>query len=904
MQLGGAVLGILKDWKFDPLSALVPLIVGPMLIYLAIVARRFLKDAFKYVIDGLVYVLNKAFVHRAAGALTLKRYCRLQLAGPSKSLMIPATLEVSLPIDEIFIPLIMENPGANAVFKSASILEAGSRVRIIGDPGSGKSSAAKRLFRDECQRGLNLPQISRFPFLLELRTLEIPKSIATKKLGDWMLTFIKAQCAKNEVYNLEKCFDAYANKTGLLIILDGLDEVSSAAYPRVSTAINELSSRLQQLGAESAIVLTMRTQFHQQIRGHFDEQFPMVLSVKPFTPSDIYLFLTRWPFRNAKMENVVRIYNELTDRPTLREMCANPLVLSMYVAQDQSSGYQIAPDSRTDFYAKVSDELLIKRRAKQIGAVEAQAVVREQRQKILGIIAFDHLTDPDQAPNHLSWDAGLKAVSQVVGISSETDAQRYFKELAKETGIISDEQEGETFRFIHLTFCEFFCAFEAVQGRGDGWEALLVSHRAFSLVPAARSRLVEVLPFAAALSPRHRRPRCLQEVSESNDSRLLARAFLETKLYAHPLWPGYVDASIESLLTGSEVDWNSDWLRDLHLFLVVASDAERASRVVAGIQKADSIATFFQGFAKRSAAPLAKLIESYAEQDAAAAFRIASLCGVDVLKDLPSVVINNLSQPPFMAIALERALKEMASNKAWACLIAEGGLRSAAAALALSRRPQRLLPEQMNSVSNSSLWSIGEFIPPSLYTDCVAVAYAGNEDTKYCALVNALKLVPAPNSSRLQSTIIGFLLKILSLAFFGAYFGLTFSMALYILDSKEQSHHESNLWNILISHGGELFIFGMVCLGAVSMALFARSRIMLYRHLLNLDDLRMASFGVSLVRSFFGVATWYRWRPLDHEGIELLRRRPFKPSKLINAARNFLELRAQATKLDQEIDAK
>jgi len=67
-------------------------------------------------------------------------------------------------------------------------------------------------------------------------------------------------------------------------------------------------------------------------------------------------------------------------------------------------------------------------------------------------------------------------------------------------------------------------------------------------------------------------------------------------------------------------------------------------------------------------------------QDAAAAFRVATLCDVDLLNDVPEIIIEGCSQPPFIAVALERAFREPHNAELWACLFAEGGLRSAAAA--------------------------------------------------------------------------------------------------------------------------------------------------------------------------------------------------------------------------------
>ena len=94
-----------------------------------------------------------------------------------------------------------------------------------------------------------------------------------------------------------------------------------------------------------------------------DSAFPTVLRIQPFSPTDIYTFLTRWPFsRSSRGKNIAQIYEELTTRPTLRDMCRNPLVLSMYVAEHESSDSFIPPESRTDFYLRVTNELLIRRR--------------------------------------------------------------------------------------------------------------------------------------------------------------------------------------------------------------------------------------------------------------------------------------------------------------------------------------------------------------------------------------------------------------------------------------------------------------------------------------------------------------------------------------------------------------
>jgi hypothetical protein len=736
----------LIGWKFDPVSSLVTLIIGPILIYGAIVTRKFVRSSAKYVLDGVVYSLNKSLVHRAAETLTLKRYSRMQLAGQNQFLRVPSAIDVNLKIDDMFVPLVLEQQGLTEGYDHNTVLSAGSRIRIIGDPGSAKSSIAKKIFRDECKRAMLMPRRSRFPILLELRSFDIPANTKKKILETWLYDYIRNQLEKYEVYELQKCFDAFSATRGLPIILDGLDEVASSAYPRMEAAINGLSLRLNQLSDKNIILLTMRTQFHQQVSTSYSDTFPVVLSIRRFMPSDIYEFLQRWPFSTAKKaQDVVRIYNDLADRPTLREMCTNPLVLAMYVAQDQISGESVAPDSRTDFYQKVVEELLIKRRAKQIGAIESQSIIREQRQRILGLIGFRHLLDPNQTVNRIDWRFGISVVVEVAGLKTQ-QAVTCLRELSKETGLITEEQEGETFRFIHLTFCEYFAAFEAIQGQRNGWDMLVETHKKFGQIPALKTRLVEVLPFASALLPRHMRTKAIANVGESEDLHLLALTFLETKLYSHELWPKFLDSFQNNLLKTDEAEWNSEWLRKVHLFLVVASDAERSAAVLPGIIRSDGVLRFFQDFASKSASAIAKLISKYSEQDAAAAFRVATLCGIDIFRTLPEIVIERSDQPPFVAVALERSAREPEKTYEWASLFAEAGLRSSAAASVLSTWPQRPWRNDVNTMPRKFWWHIPEVVRPSHFTDCLTLGCAAhNPKQEITPALFELRQIPAPN---------------------------------------------------------------------------------------------------------------------------------------------------------------
>jgi len=600
-------------------------IIIPSLMYLWSITKNHIKYATRYVADIFIYYFGRVLKPSLLGSLTLKRYCRNKLSEENRFLYVPSSLDIKLEIDTVFVSLNLDNHGTEkSSYNHTDILSTGNRIRVIGDPGSGKSSLVKRLFRDACRSALDKPSKARLPILIELRKLEIPNSIKENRLGEWFLNRIRSEIEKSSIYKMSDCFEAYLEESGLLILLDGLDEVSSGNYNRTRKAIDGLSEELSRASENNAVILTMRTQFHQQIKDTFYGNFGQAFFIKPFSPSDIYEFLTRWPFKDKSENDISRIYKELTDRPTLREMCSNPLVLSMYVAEDQTAGHVVAPESRTEFYKKVTDELIFKRRLRQKGETPAYAKLREQIERVLGKLAYEHVLDSEQPSNSLQWSEALRIVREVFRCK-KSESESIFREIAKETGLVSEEQERETFRFIHLTFCEFLAAFEAVQGQENGWLTLIETHKSFQSHAQLRSRLKEVIPFACGLLTRVKRESAVTDVVSLADDGLIARSFLETKIYDHNCWPEFVESQKHILLNVPEENWDEQWLQDLYLFNVVIRDANQCARHMPSIRTEFGLDEFFQTLVRKHQKNLVKLLQAYAAQDAAAAFRVAEV---------------------------------------------------------------------------------------------------------------------------------------------------------------------------------------------------------------------------------------------------------------------------------------
>lgn len=743
-------------WVPDVTTALMTIVMSAVIVPVAYFVGKQIRAALKewslYWIGGPLYYSGRLFKHSGAARFSLRHYCALQLKGNSEHLQVPSRKEISLNTDKTYVPLFMEQQGMRErSFTHEDLLTVGNRIIVAGDPGSGKSSLVKRLLRDTCHFALRNASASRLPVLIELRRVQIPASIEDKDLGDWFLAELRKKVAETHVFKIEEAFDDYSHSTGLLVLLDGLDEVSNQHFPRIWKSIEALSEKLN-TSPENSLVLTMRTQFQQQIKGTYRDSFPAVMFLKPFSPTDIYEFLTRWPFHANAQRRIAAIFDSLSDRPSLREMCSNPLVLSMYVAEVEASGEEVAPDTRTGFYTKVTEELLILRRSKQIGPGVARDTLREQRERILGTLAYQHLLDVNQPANSLNWPTALEVMTTVTGCRPEK-SEAAFRELATETGLVTEERPKETFRFIHLTFAEYLAAYEAVQGQVNGWDELISTHKKLLASPEKQlhSRLVEVIPFAIGLLPRKDRPEALKDVVALGDWRLTARAFLETKLYRDPEWATFAQETHDLLLSVPEAYWDTEWLRGLHLFNAVVADAEQSATHMAQVHPTVQLDGFYRKLVAVQQGSLLKLFSAYANQDAAAAFRLARLSGLDIVSTFPQLIISNLDQKPFLALALQQALDDKPRIGIWATLFTEAGLVSRAVATWLQDTPPNSDLSQYirQNVSANKLWFKPGLFPQTLYTQLISIA--NSTDYRFgeaLLLVDALRNTPPPSSFR------------------------------------------------------------------------------------------------------------------------------------------------------------
>jgi hypothetical protein len=393
----------------------------------------------------------------------------------------------------------------------------------------------------------------------------------------------------------------------------------------------------------------------------------------------------------------------------------------------------------------------VNRRLKQLGPTRAHATLLDQRRQILGSLALSHLLDPEQPANSLRWSEAVRKAKSILRCG-DAEAEAAFRELAKDTGLVTEERPGETYRFLHLTFCEFLAAFEAAQGLKNGWETLIAAHRGFmgSGEPQLCGRLLEALPFAAALLPRFRYADALSDLEGLSDRRLLARGFLETKLYDHLSWRTFHRASSEFFLTSPESSRDEQWLRELHLFTVVARDANLCAAHLPN--EGFDVDGFFRTLGEQAKDNLSQLLSAYAAQDAAAAFRLADALHVELAERYPGLVIESCDQKPFLALALQRAVRATDKPELWASLLAEAGLRSPVVANWLGdETPFAAWSALVDEVPHQLHWMEASLATSTLFTQCLTIAVGprGRRGDPW-RLIGVLTEAPSPASMRWQ----------------------------------------------------------------------------------------------------------------------------------------------------------
>lgn len=189
---------------------------------------------------------------------------------------------------------------------STAFKDAGGALLILGNPGAGKSTLLYELASDLLSLA-EADKEQKIPVIFTLASWAVEQ----KPLAEWMVEVLK-----HEYREPPKIAQAWVKSGLLLPLLDGLDEVERSHRDACVEAIKTYCQE-----HDVFLVVSCRREEYEELEKRV--QLNAAVMVQPLTPAQIDEYLA-----NAKGQlEAVRL--ALHDDPTLQELAASPLLLSV-----------------------------------------------------------------------------------------------------------------------------------------------------------------------------------------------------------------------------------------------------------------------------------------------------------------------------------------------------------------------------------------------------------------------------------------------------------------------------------------------------------------------------------------------------------------------------------------------
>lgn len=430
-----------------------------VVFFLLLVFRDSLRDLLKKGTDALLAGLMKSFGgSRVFRSRAIRQY-RATVANAFSDVPVPFTLPVTISMGSVYIPLRAATSTKATVDASLDLGQAiaqRQRSLVLGAPGSGKSLFLRYLAWSECSRP-------------DAREGTIPVIVPLPRLAgkkDAILSEIAAVCGENGFHGAAEFVarDLKAKRPRLLILFDGLDEVSSGSRLQVSNQI----TRFRESYPDARFVVTCRTAAYG---GSLDGAVDEVFHVQDLSDELVDRFLYAWPTLNER-EAIDRLVNALRDTPRVAIIVRSPLLLTMLAylyTYEYNESVSMLPRNRTQFYRDAT-ELLLRRWQEQLNKhqwmakkviLQHLAVVNERRGLDRREISYEDILRE------------IKMVLPRVSIGAD-QANDVLTEIHERSGILTALDGGERYQFAHLTLQEYFAAAELI----DKPETIIDEYRA------------------------------------------------------------------------------------------------------------------------------------------------------------------------------------------------------------------------------------------------------------------------------------------------------------------------------------------------------------------------------------------------------------------------------------------
>jgi formylglycine-generating enzyme required for sulfatase activity/energy-coupling factor transporter ATP-binding protein EcfA2 len=370
---------------------------------------------------------------------------------------------------------------------------------LLGDPGSGKSTLVNFIALCLAGDGLGSDEVNRkrlgeaweLPGLLPIRV--ILRDYAARGLpenkGIWQFILDELEATQTSTgESLAACMPvirkALSERNGVLILLDGVDEVPEVQRYRV-----HLKEKIEQFARDfpyCRFLVTSRPYAYQDPEAWITDF--QVRTLVDFSPEQAQTFIERWYAHVGQKDralgptNAARYAKQLQaavkQNPRLAELAPRPLLLTLMASLHRWREGGRLPEKRQELYeASVGLLLDLWQRPKQLFDSQGRpagtehdvwrelGIGAEKLRAALNLIAYEaHWQQPSLEGTHdirardlvgILYEHSDKAKT---GQDASTGERRIVEYLTNRAGLLIERKQGEIYTFPHRTFQEYLAA--------------------------------------------------------------------------------------------------------------------------------------------------------------------------------------------------------------------------------------------------------------------------------------------------------------------------------------------------------------------------------------------------------------------------------------------------------------
>ncbi|CAH3037977.1 unnamed protein product, partial [Pocillopora meandrina] len=324
-------------------------------------------------------------------------------------------------------------------------------VLIEGEPGIGKTTCCQKLAYDWSVESISAE--ARFPkvkMLLLLKCRDMKTADIEEAIDDQLLPLDAEEKEKENFFRFIR-----QNQSRILLVLDGLDELSETVYEGLLPLIQG------RIFPSTYLMLTARHELGMKVRRECDT----LLEVVGYTEEDADTYIEKY-FRDHDDPSLAKkLIKNLRKNPQLRELTANPLNTALLCLIFEDAQGKLPYNKTMLYYEIVSCALMRNFQKKGIPLVNADPIeVCSEQLNQLGELALEALVR----------DQLYFTTEKLRGHSTEF---LDFGLLSREASA-SKIRPKPSYAFTHKTFQEYFAAFhvahELLTGGKD--KAALLTH--------------------------------------------------------------------------------------------------------------------------------------------------------------------------------------------------------------------------------------------------------------------------------------------------------------------------------------------------------------------------------------------------------------------------------------------